>query len=165
MYWCLVLMFCACFGNSTEFELNMTIPFNIMELPFYSPFTFPMATEPVTPHQLDNVTIYSDTIVLDSENIIVQSPPITRWSKATSRDMLAKRSFYDAMKRQKDLLRTEVLNQLYACTTGNLYVPFPHYATEEAIVSIENELRVNGYAVFRKKRAYVISVPKPKILQ
>jgi hypothetical protein len=106
-----------------------------------------------------------ETIYLASENIILSSPPITQWSESVLFDVLAKRSFHDAMKRQKDLLRTEVLNQLYACTTSTLYVPFPYYATEEAIVSIENELRMSGFQVSRDDSAYVILVPMPRLLQ
>lgn len=95
-------------------------------------------------------------------NLIQLSVPhTTPWSEYNSFNTLKARTYSQAMALQTDLLRTHVVQWLYACTTGEIRVPVPAFATPASIATIRLELYEHGFANRVEENAFVIVVPKP----
>jgi hypothetical protein len=104
-----------------------------------------------------------DGIDMTANAIRLSVPPVTPWSEFNSLDTLRARTHQQAMAMQTDLLRTHVVRWLYACTTGEMSVPFPPFATDASIAAVRLELFEHGYSNRVDKNAFIITVPKPAV--
>jgi hypothetical protein len=95
--------------------------------------------------------------------IVLSNAPTIEWNAYNKFSTLAERTKQQAMALQVDLLRTHVIQWMYACTTTWLRVPFPPYATRDAIRTIRDELVEQGYPtrVSMHGGAFLIKVPLP----
>lgn len=124
---------------------------------FRSLFDWPSMDEPKPTFQYDD----HGSVEIRTNLIKLSVPPITPWSSYNSFNTLKARTYRQAMALQTDLLRTHVVQWLYACTKDDIRVPVPAFATDVSIAAIRLELFEHGYANVMRDNAFVITVPNP----